>query len=80
MENTLYIKDNMDSPNYEVFYKDNIPSVDHPLHYHDFLEIYYHAEGDCDYIIDSRRSGEITWALLSFNFPYKCRIYKIDTN
>jgi AraC-like DNA-binding protein len=54
MENTLYIKDNMDSPNYEVFYKDNIPSVDHPLHYHDFLEIYYHAEGDCDYIIDSR--------------------------
>ena len=43
MENTLYIKDNMDSPNYEVFYKDNIPSVDHPLHYHDFLEIYYMA-------------------------------------
>lgn len=54
MENKLYMKDNMDSPNYEIFYKDNAPSADHPLHYHDFLEVYYHVEGDCDYVIDSR--------------------------
>lgn len=54
MQNLIYKKDIMDSPNYEIFYKDNAPSADHPLHYHDFLEIYYHVEGDCDYIIDSR--------------------------
>ena len=54
MENEKYLKDNMESPNYEIFYKDNTPSADHPLHYHEFLEVYYHVEGDCDYIIDSR--------------------------
>ncbi len=49
-----YSKENMDSPNYEIYYKDNTPMVDHSLHYHDFLELYFHLEGDCDYIIDSR--------------------------
>ena len=51
------------SPDYDVYYKEDKPKLDNPLHYHDFLEIYYHQEGDCDYIIDSRifplKNGDI---------------------
>ena len=49
-----YLKDVMSSKNYEIYYKTAKSQVDNPLHYHDYLEIYYHKEGACDYIIDSR--------------------------
>ena len=49
-----YLKDIMSSQDYEVYYKTSKPQTDSPLHYHDYLEIYYHKYGACDYIIDSR--------------------------
>ena len=58
-----YLKDVMSSKNYEIYYKTAKSQVDNPLHYHDYLEIYYHKEGACDYISDSRiytlRPGDI---------------------
>ena len=49
-----YTENIMISKDYEVYYKTAKPQTDTPLHYHDYLEIYYHKLGDCDYIIDSR--------------------------
>ncbi|MGB8451670.1 MAG: AraC family transcriptional regulator [Anaerocolumna sp.] len=88
-----YSKENMDSPNYEIYYKHNIPMVDHPLHYHDFLELYFHIEGDCDYIIDSRiytlQKGDIIIinrqklhrsAIKNFTKPYLRFVLWLDYN
>lgn len=49
-----YTENIMISKDYEVYYKTAKPQTDTSLHYHDYLEIYYHKTGDCDYIIDSR--------------------------
>jgi len=49
-----YTENIMISKDYEVYYKTARPQTDTALHYHDYLEIYCHKKGDCDYIIDSR--------------------------
>lgn len=47
-------KDNMNSAQYEIYYKNNIPNIDHPLHYHDFYELYFHVQGKASYIINNK--------------------------
>lgn len=61
--NTIVPKDTMNSPQYEIYYKNNIPRIDHPLHYHDFYELYFHVQGKASYFINNKiynlQSGDI---------------------
>jgi AraC-like DNA-binding protein len=52
--NIIVPKDNMNSTQYEVYYKNNIPDIDHPLHYHDFYELYFHVQGKTSYFINNK--------------------------
>jgi AraC-like DNA-binding protein len=52
--NIIVPKDNMNSAQYEIYYKNNIPNIDHPLHYHDFYELYFHVQGKTSYIINNK--------------------------
>lgn len=52
--NTIVPKDTMNSPQYEIYYKNNIPHIDHPLHYHDFYELYFHVQGKTSYMINNK--------------------------